>query len=101
MHFKENGTYGYNMKEWTHRDSVLEDVSDERDRQDEKWGVQNHLDLTWNAIIMEELGEAAQEVLTQQFGVMGKGHGDLREELVQVAAVAVAWIEAIDRRNAV
>lgn len=81
------------------RESALEDVWDERDRQDEKWGEQNHLDLTWNAILMEEVGEAAQEVLTTAFGAAAKGHGDLREELVQVAAVAIAWIEAIDRRQ--
>jgi hypothetical protein len=34
------------------------------------------------------------------FGVSGNGHGDAREELVQVAAVAAAAIEAIDRRKA-
>jgi hypothetical protein len=53
----------------------------------------------WNAILSEEVGESAQEVLTLEWGEeAGGGHGNLREELVQVAAVAVAWIEAIDRR---
>lgn len=81
------------------QNKIVQDVLDERERQDDKWGVQNHLDLTWNAILMEEAGEAAQEILTQSFGAAGNGHGDLREELVQIAAVAVAWIEAIDRRK--
>lgn len=41
------------------------------------------------AVLVEEVGEAATEVL-------GRARGALREELVQVAAVAVAWIEGID-----
>lgn len=43
------------------------------------------------AILVEELGEACDEI----------AQGDtaaLREELIQVAAVAVQWVEAIDRR---
>lgn len=80
--------------------AALEAVLAERARQDAKWGEQNHLDLTWLAILTEEVGEAAQEILTNQFGKVGNGHGDLREEAVHVAAVALAWIEAIDRRSA-
>lgn len=78
---------------------ALTDILDERKRQDAKWGVQNHLDLVWNAILVEEVGEAAQEVLTQAYGSDGKGHGDLREELVHIAAVTLAWIECMDRRK--
>jgi hypothetical protein len=79
---------------------ALEDVYNERVRQDEKWGSQeSNADTVWLAILTEEVGESAQEVLTREFGVeSGKGHGDLREELVQVAAVAVAWIECLDRK---
>lgn len=78
---------------------AVTDVLDERDRQDSKFGQQNHLDLTWLAILSEEVGEASQEILTNQFGSVGNGHGDLREEVVHVAAVALAWVEAIDRRT--
>lgn len=45
--------------------------------------------VTWGHILVEELAEAVDAI------------GDssaLRAELIQVAAVAVAWIEAIDRR---
>jgi hypothetical protein len=45
---------------------------------------------TWKHILREEFLEAMAEEDPEQ----------LREELVQVAAVAVAWIEAIDRRAA-
>jgi NTP pyrophosphatase (non-canonical NTP hydrolase) len=79
---------------------AFESVRKERGRQSDKWGEQNHLDLTWLAILSEEVGEAAQEILTAQFGSAGKGHGELREEVVHVAAVALAWIEALDRKAA-
>ena len=39
------------------------DVEEERVRQQEKWGVQNHPIELWLAILMEEVGEAAQAFL--------------------------------------
>lgn len=98
---------------------VLMDVRRERNRQDKKWGPQNYEDfssrqfdartvvpgatwiknlvalcaeagdLTWAAVLLEEVAEAFE----------AKDDRDLRAELVQVAAVAVAWIEAIDGRR--
>lgn len=97
-------------------ESVLKDVDDERYQQDRKWGQQNHPDgtlddpirraeadykrdradvaarfgwLTWRHILDEEVFEAFAETDPEK----------LRAELIQVAAVAVAWIEAIDRRT--
>lgn len=97
--------------------TVLEDVHDERTRQDKRWGTQNHPDgtglddwlwsldpdlqkaendravkrgdLTFADILVEELAEALAETDPVK----------LREELVQVAAVAVAWIEKLDREE--
>lgn len=110
---------------------VLVEVARERARQDAKWGPQDHPDadpvivglgLTgpdlcmeleipsqerakelcraagnrgadhWGAILVEELAEAVEAI---------GNDAALRAELVQVAAVAVAWIEAVDRRQAV
>lgn len=94
---------------------VLASIAFERTRQNNKWGEQNHPDgtgddlfqessedaksatdiaatrgtLTWQLILEEEVLEAFAE----------SDPIALREELVQVAAVAVAWIEAIDRRT--
>jgi hypothetical protein len=102
--------------------TVLDEVAAERARQDAKWGEQNHPDgtgpwvknpdrmsnmedqrdiarvdcqeaarggdLTWMLILREEVYEAFAE----------KDPAALRAELVQAAAVAVAWVEAIDRR---
>ena len=92
---------------------VVTEVVNERLNQDAKWGVQNHPDGTsdywvvhaesakrenewrsktgnidWRCILLEEVWEAFAETDPKL----------LREELVQVAAVAVAWVEAIDRR---
>jgi len=44
--------------------------------------------VTWRAILEEEVAEAYAETDPEK----------LRAELVQVAAVAVKWVEAIDRR---
>jgi hypothetical protein len=94
--------------------NAFNDVMDERVRQDAKWGVQNHPDgtsetlaplaleakaltdalarsghLTWKEILNEEVQEAFAE----------EDVDALRKELVQVAAVAIAWIQDIDRRK--
>mgnify|MGYP001616241009 CR=1 FL=1 len=70
---------------------VLEEVREERKRQDELWGEQNHGDGMWLAILVEEVGEVANDI--------NERSKKLREELIQVAAVACCWVEAIDRRE--
>lgn len=92
---------------------VLAEVAHERTTQDARWGQQNHPDgtsaenadyaahvratcqqaaaegrVTWAHILTEEVGEAFAET----------NPAKLRAELLQVAAVAAAWVEAIDRR---
>lgn len=74
---------------------VLAQVGKERESQDKKWGEQWHSDCEWSSILGEEFGEAMQEVNRVTFGM--KEQTDLRKELLQVAAVAVAWVENIDR----
>jgi hypothetical protein len=96
---------------------VLAETLAERGRQDTKFGEQNPPDGTglseqdtywadlarercqeafrngkgtWRDILLEEVAEAFAELDIVK----------LRVELVQVAAVAVAWVEAIDRRPA-
>lgn len=68
--------------------AILEEVGQEREAQDLKWGEQNHRDSVWLAILTEEVGECAKAILE------GKG---LTRELIQVAAVAVAWVESRGR----
>jgi len=79
---------------------VLNDIRTERRRQDERWGVQNHDPLTYMTILTEEVGEAAKAAVELRFGDPAGGEDyrrEYREELVQVAAVAVAMIECADR----
>lgn len=95
---------------------VLREVGKERRRQDERWGEQNHPDgtgrspfvadfrdrlrkacdaaaargeVTWGDVAAEEFLEALSESDPRL----------LRAELLQLGAVCVAWIEAIDRRK--
>lgn len=65
----------------------------ERDAQLKKWGSQHHDNFTWLGILIEEVGEAATEMLKMQFG--GKSETDLVSELTQVMAVAAAMIQDI------
>lgn len=95
--------------------ATLWEVAEERARQDVKWGEQNHPDGTgdplwtaladvvrmvcdqthqnstgtWMTILLEELCEALAE----------SDPAKLRAELIQLCAVGVAWVEAIDRRG--
>lgn len=53
---------------------------------------------TWSLIAVEEVAEAVEAAT---LAAQGKGElSALRAELVQTAAVFVAWIEAVDRRAA-
>ncbi len=92
---------------------VLTDVAAERAAQDAMWGLQEHPDgtgpayaseadlakravadsaaegrLTWRHILHEEVLEAFAEDDPDR----------LRTELIQVAAVAVKWVQDLDRR---
>lgn len=78
------------------RDKIYADISAERDSQDVKWGPQTHSLPVWNAILAEECGEVAQAALTVAFHGEDGNLEHLREELIQVAAVAVHIIEKLD-----
>lgn len=73
------------------------DVALERYLQDEKWGVQDHSPQDWMMILMEEVGEFAQAEMETRLSGAPAAH--IREELVQVAAVALAMIECCDRQD--
>lgn len=73
-------------------------INAERDRQETKWGgrhdwgsgscaAPNLAATVKAAVLAEEAGEVARAVLDQD-------EAGLRRELVQVAAVCVAWLES-------
>lgn len=75
-------------------DTGLDEILDERNRQDAKWGGSAHDDehspWEWYGILASEMNEVHQSLTIQ---------GDnTREELVQVAAVALAWLQSMDRK---
>lgn len=77
--------------------SALDSVLEERNRQDEKWGEQNHDPSTYLTILVEEVGEFAQAALQNRFGGPAGAPEHMREEAVQTAAVALAIVECLDR----
>ncbi len=78
---------------------AVQDVLAEMNAQDEKWGAdRNQHPFLWQVILGEEFGEVCQAILHDQFG--GHAAGTARDELVQVAAVALQFIEQYDRMAA-
>lgn len=91
--------------------AVLREVAAERAAQDEKWGEQNHPDGTGLAIYEQMATDARKrcdtagkfityaDILEEEFweALAESDPTLLRKELIQVAAVAVAWVEKLDR----
>lgn len=76
------------------RKSILMEIADERLKQIAKFGVQKHSMADWLTILGEEVGETNKAALEAKFA-----NGNVlnyREELIQVAAVAVAMVECFD-----
>ena len=79
---------------------ALVEVADERRRQDEKWGEPNHDPAVWLAILTEEVGELAEAILFAHSGgdERNRTHSaDMRTEAIQIAAVAVQFVDYLDR----
>lgn len=74
---------------------IIEEIKAERERHEIKWGQQNHDGPLYLTILMEEVGEVAHAILEARFG--SNKPEEIRKELIQVAAVAIAMIEAYDR----
>jgi len=92
------------------RSLIFADIDAERDRQ-ENIGVNKRTQgIDWrscadpemeggdwvrNAVLGEEVGEVSNALLEKVYGgSLDNSH--LRDELIQVAAVAVAWVEYLD-----
>ena len=71
------------------------EILKEQNRQDLKWGEQNHDPFLYLTVLGEEYGEACQAALQSRYG--GKTLADYRKELIEVAAVAISAIECLDR----
>lgn len=80
----------------------LEAIRMERERQDAKWGEQNHEPPKWLGILGEEFGELCQAVNETVLDSATKrergGYENMRREAIHVAAVAVGFLECLDRQ---
>ncbi len=84
---------------------ILAEIQAERNKQDEKWGIQNHSPIEWCAILGEEVGEANKHALQAHFSTdesYRKAQWEAyRKELIQIAAVAVAMAESLERNEGI
>ena len=86
--------------------TVYDEVDAERIRAHIKHGANGNsredapwFDIEWLPILTEEIGEVAHE-LTYDAGSDGM-RMRMRKELIQVAAMACAWVDSIDRSGLV
>lgn len=82
-----------------HTDIAIIDVINERIRQTAKWGRQSHDWYKWITILGEEYGEACRESFEWEHIKDESALTRFRKELIEVAAVAVAIVEDIDRNG--
>ena len=79
---------------------VAEQIVDEALRANNKFGEQLEIgDLGWFAVLGEEFGEVAAHVTKTAIPPITNPEltpGELRAELVQVAAVALRWVYVLD-----
>lgn len=83
---------------------VIDSILTERQRQDKKWGEQNHLPQFWTGILGEEFGELCQAVNETVFDNGPEerkkgGYENMRREAIHVAAVAVGFLECLERNR--
>lgn len=73
--------------------TTAQEIAEERERQDAKWGGADHDDghapADWRAFIEKKLAQANAEPISPV---------EYRRRMIQVAALAVAAIESNDRR---
>lgn len=81
------------------RAEIFAAINTERISQDAKWGEQNHHPAFWTSILGEEYGELCEAINETIFnnGTDRGGYANMRKEAIQVAAVAVAFLEFLER----
>jgi NTP pyrophosphatase (non-canonical NTP hydrolase) len=72
-------------------EEIFELIRQERKRQDKKWGkIPRELNIhKWMSVLTEEVGEVAESLLKRE-------DENTKIELVQVAAVCVAFLEELN-----
>ena len=73
-------------------DDIAAQIRMERRRQIEKWGTNHHPPDTYIRVLGEEFGEVCRAANDRQWH-------NYREELIQVAAVAVRMVQSFDAQR--
>lgn len=81
---------GWTQNHYASMADSWKDFNADRVKEQNEAGTPKDRNCAWDGILLEEVYEALAECNPTK----------LRAELIQVAAVAVAWCEAIDRRTA-
>lgn len=76
---------------------VIASIVQERQRQDSIFGQQDHTPFKWLSILSEEFGEVAKAI--NEWHWSKESPQAIIDELIQVAAVAVAAIESFSRNG--
>lgn len=74
-------------------DAILLYVRDENIRQLEKWGIQEHSDVTWLAFLIEEMGELSAAMCEKKF--RDGTNDEVFDEAIQVATLALKISEMV------
>ncbi len=81
------------------RKTVLQEIRIERNRQDHQWGGpvndDGHRAGDWLGFIDDHLGRAKQSIVNRVLIT----EDDYRQNLIEVAALAVAAVESLDRKR--
>lgn len=77
------------------RTAAITAILKERFRQDQKWGTRfpGRSHDRWLTILAEEFGEAAEAILQSDNPNGDEKLEDVRKEVIQIAAVALSWLE--------
>ena len=79
---------------------IIEEVLEERNRQDKKWGEQNHTAPGWGMIIGEEYGEMCKAINEFGFNPAPETEQDIYTEAIQTMASCMAMLECMERCRA-
>lgn len=77
------------------REQIFMEINSERMRQDRKWGAiasRSHQHMYWMTVLVEEVGEVAKAIWEVVSG-RSSDRAPIKTELIQCAAVIVAWLE--------
>src|SRR5436190_23889669 len=78
------------------QEDVIGDVIEERERQDAMFGEQNHHPAYWIALLGKQMGQLGDKIVAREWSAdRTRGNDNMREEAGQLAAVVVAFVDAV------